>query len=113
ALLAEDEAGGKQFHVEAVDGGGAVSLVLSLENLHDFPRLRQDLAVRLAGRVVLREQVGAVSAIGAGINARFENLRRTLETLAEMGVAALGASTSSFRISVLVDEKVVPDAVRR
>ena len=113
ALLDEHEAEGRQFHLEAPDGAGAVSLVLSLENLHDFPRLRRDLAARLAGRVSLREAVGAVSAIGAGINARFENLRRTLDVLAAMGTAVLGASTSSFRISVLVEEGVVPDAARR
>jgi aspartate kinase len=112
-LLDEHETGGKQFHLDAPDGDGALSLVLSLENLHDFPRLRQSLAARLGGRVTLREGVGAVSAIGAGINSRFENLRRTLETLASMGAAVLGASTSSFRISVLVEERNVPEAVRR
>ena len=113
ALLDEHETGGKQFHLDAADGAGTLSLVLSLENLHDFARLRPDLASRLAGRVALREQVGAVSAIGAGINARFQNLRRALEVLASMGVPVRGASTSSFRISLLVDEKEVPEAVRR
>jgi aspartate kinase len=113
SLLDEHETGGKQFHLDAPDGDGALSLVLSLENLHDFPRLRESLASRLGDRVTLREGVGAVSAIGAGINGRFENLRRTLETLASMGAAVLGASTSSFRISVLVDEKSVPEVVRR
>ena len=112
-LLDEHETGGKQFHLDVPDGDGALSLVLSLENLHDFPRLRKSLASRLGGRVTLREGVGAVSAIGAGINSRFENLRRTLETLASMDAPVLGASTSSFRISVLVDEKSVPEVVRR
>jgi aspartate kinase len=112
-LLDEHQSGGKQFHLDRSGGQGALSLVLSLENLHDFPRLRRDLEVRLAGRVALREGVGAVSAIGAGINARFENLRRTLDTLASMGATMLGASTSSFRISVLLEEKYVPEAVRR
>ena len=112
-LLDEHQSGGKQFHLDRPDGQGTLSLVLSLENLHDFPRLRRELGARLAGRVTLREAVGAVSAIGAGINARFENLRRTLDTLASMGTTVLGASTSSFRISVLVEEKVVPEAARR
>jgi aspartate kinase len=112
SLLDEHETGGKQFHLDVADGIGSLSLVLSLENLHDFPRLRRDLATRFAGRVTLREGVGAVSAIGAGINARFANLRRTLDVLSSMGAAVLGASTSSFRISVLVEEKAVPDAVR-
>jgi len=110
-LLDEHESGGKQLQLDAPEG--VLSLVLSLENLHDFPRLRKELATRLSGRVTLREGVGAVSAIGAGINAQFENVRRTLETLASMGATVLGASTSSFRVSVLVEEKDVPEAVRR
>jgi aspartate kinase len=113
ALLDEHQSGGKQFHLDVPDGAGTVSLVLSLENLHDFPRLRRDLAARFAARVTLREGVGAVSAIGAGINARFENLRRALETLSSMRATVLGASTSSFRISVLLAEKDVPEVVRR
>jgi aspartate kinase len=113
ALLDEHESGAKQFHLDVPDGAGMLSLVLSLENLHDFARLRQDLAARFAARATLREGVGAVSAIGAGINARFENLRRTLETLSSMGATVLGASTSSFRISVLLAETDVPEAVRR
>jgi aspartate kinase len=113
SLLDQHETGGKQFHLDVPDGGGTLSVVLSLENLHDFPRLRQDLAARFADRVTLREPVGAVSAIGAGINARFGNLRRTLDTLAAMGAGVLGASTSSFRISVLVEERFVAEAVRQ
>ena len=113
ALLDEHESGGKQFHLDVPGGSGMLSLVLSLENLHDFPRLRRDLAARFATRATLREGVGAVSAIGAGINARFANLRRALETLSSMGATVLGASTSSFRISVLLAEKDVPEAVRR
>jgi len=113
SLLDDRETGGKQFHLDATGGAPALSLVLSLENLHDFPRLRRDLAARFPAHVTLREGVGAVSAIGAGINARFENLRRTLEVLSTMGAEALGASTSSFRISVLVEEKHVSEAVRR
>ena len=92
--------------------GGSGSLVLSLENLHDFPALRRDLESTFAGRVQLRDGLGAVSAIGAGINATFHNVRRAFDVLAAQGATVLGVSTSSFRISLLVEEGVVPGAVR-
>jgi aspartokinase len=57
--------------------------------------------------------VGAVSAIGAAINADFANVRRCLDELAAMGVEALGLSTTSFRISVLLEESHLNEAVRR
>jgi aspartate kinase len=107
-------AGGKQllFH-EGADGSGVTTLVLSLENVHDYAALREDLRGRLGAALRLREGIGAVSAIGAGINATFANLHRGLAAVGELGAAALGVSTSSFRISFLVEERHVPEAVRR
>ena len=63
--------------------------------------------------VRLRAGVGAVSAIGAGINATFRNVREALAVLTGMGVAVLGLSTSSFRISLLIEEGEVPEAMRQ
>ncbi len=105
---------GKQllFEPAAGQGDGAASLVLSLENLHDFEVLKRELATRFGGRVRLREGVGAVSAIGAGMNATFANVRACLEELDRLGAPVLGLSTSSFRVSVLTEERWLPEAVR-
>jgi aspartate kinase len=104
--------GGKQFLQEHWPGGGGfVSFVLSLENLHDFATLRRTLTT-LPGGVTLHENTGAVSAIGAGINATFRNLRNAYAVLARLQVPVLATSTSSFRISLLIAESAVPEAVR-
>jgi hypothetical protein len=58
--------------------------------------------------VQLRDGLGAVSAIGAGINASFQNLRRAFDVLSKQGATVLGVSTSSFRISLLVEEGKCP-----
>ena len=58
--------------------------------------------------------MGAVSAIGAGINASFANVRAFLRRARRAWARpSLGLSTSSFRISVLLEEAGVEDAVRR
>jgi aspartate kinase len=110
ARLDEHQAVGKQLHFQAGDGRCSASLVLSLENLHDFAALRGELAT-MPG-VSLREGVGAVSAIGAGINASGHTVRRCLDVLSNLGAPVLGVSTSSFRVSLLIDEPRVEDAVR-
>jgi len=102
-------AGGKQLRF---DGPLGASLVLSLENLHDFDALRADLRTQLPGVSVL-EGIGAVSAIGAGINASFHNVREAVRLVSELGTPILGVATSRFRISLLVEEGAIPDAVRR
>jgi aspartate kinase len=111
ARLDERGASGKQvlFHAGAA-GRGAASLVLSLENLHDWPELRRGLASE--PRLAVREGVGAVSAIGAGINASFGNLRRACARAAAERLTLLGVSTSGFRISLLLPEAELVAAVR-
>jgi aspartate kinase len=111
--LEERQVSGKQMLLQDWPGrGGCGSFVLSLENLHDFPVLREEVRAAFGERVHVREGMGAVSAIGAGINADFKNLRRALGILARTGVPVYGLSTSSFRISVLMEEARVPESVR-
>jgi aspartate kinase len=112
-LLAEYGAPAKQFASQATgDGPPFTSLVLSLENLPDAPALRRRAAERLGPALLWREGLGAVSAIGAGINASVDYLRRALACLAAAGIGNLGVSTSSFRISLLVEQAAVRDASR-
>ncbi len=113
AWLERAGAGGKQ-HVFETTGGveGRGSLLVALENLHDWPRLRQELAGGAAGLVEVEEGIGAVSAIGAGINATPRNLRRAVGLLRPLDTPLLGVHTSSFRISVLLPEARLAEAVR-
>jgi aspartate kinase len=87
-------------------------MVISLENIHGFPAFRQALGERFASDATLREGVGAVSLIGAGINQTFHNWRRASAIVDGLGCPRWGASTSSFRISFLLPEDHVDAAVR-
>ena len=113
AFLEEHQAAGKevQFRSPGEGSSGQASLLLSRENLHDLTSIVARIGDR-AGGVTLREGVGAVSAIGSGINASFANLRRALDAAAAVEAAVLGISTSSFRISVLVEERHLAELTR-
>jgi aspartate kinase len=108
AFLDEHKIGGKQLHV----GEQHLALVLSRENLHQEDRLRADLAARFGERVRLVDTHGAVSVVGAGINASFENVRRGGAALRAAGIAIEGVATSSFRVTWLIDRARLDDAVR-
>jgi aspartate kinase len=109
ALLDECGIAGKQLQTSESADGHRAAVVVPLENLHDFGAHRNALAAR---GFRFREGIGAVSAIGTGINATFANARRALDALAERDVPVLGLATSSFRISVLVEERAVQSAVK-
>jgi len=107
-FLDDHRVAGKQLHL--LDGDLAV--VVSRENLHEEARVRAALAARFGDRVRIADTLGAVSVIGAGINASFDNLRRGSNALAAAGIDVSGISTSSFRITWMIDRSRLDDAVR-
>jgi aspartate kinase len=107
-LLDRHHVAGKQLHVS----GDRLTLVVSRENLHGEARVRDEVASRLGGAVRIADTLGALSVVGAGINASFDNLRRGSTALAGAGIAAHDISTSSFRITWLIDRARLDDAVR-
>jgi aspartate kinase len=108
ALLDEHRVAGKQLH----DADGQLTLVLSRENLHEEARVRDAIAKRFGDAVRIDDQRGALSIVGAGINASFDNVRRGFEALSAAGIAPGAVSTSSFRITWMIDRAKLEDAVR-
>jgi aspartate kinase len=108
ALLDEHRVAGKQLQL----AGGGLTLVLSRENLHQEARVRDAIARRFGDAVHIDDRRGALSVVGAGINASFENVRRGSDALTAADIAPAGVSTSSFRITWMIDRTRLDDAVR-
>jgi aspartate kinase len=107
-VLDQHRVAGKQLHVE----GDRATIVISRENLHEEPRVRQALASRFAAACTIGDTLGAVSAVGAGINASFENVRTGTAVLEQAGIVAGPIATSSFRITWMIDRRRLNDAVQ-
>ncbi|HZR25161.1 MAG TPA: aspartate kinase [Vicinamibacterales bacterium] len=108
ALLDGYGVAGKQLHL----ADGQLTLVISRENLHEEARVRDALAQQFGDTVRIVDTLGAVSVVGAGINASFENLRRGSDALTAAGIDQRLAATSSFRITWMIDRPRIDDAVR-
>ncbi len=110
AALDQHHVAGKQLHI-STDATRA-TLVVSRENLHDETRVRSALASRFHNHVRFVDGLGAVSAIGAGINASYANVRAGVSALRAAGIDHQGVSTSSFRTTWMVPSDCVAPAVR-
>ena len=108
ALLDEHRVAGKQLHVS----GDRLTLVVSRENLHAEAQVREALAARFGGAVRITDALGAISVVGAGINASFANVRRGSDALTASGAPIDGIATSSFRITWMIERSRLDDAVR-
>jgi aspartate kinase len=104
---------GKQLHVAGFGGqADGTTLVISRDNLHNEDRVRRDLTAAFGDDAQLIDGLGAVSIVGTGINASYENVRRGATCLAENNVTTFGLATSSFRATWLVERDRLNDAVR-
>jgi aspartate kinase len=113
ALLDGCGVSGKQLHVASLGGNtDGTTLVISRENLHNEDRLRRDLSAAFGDDARLVDGLGAISVVGAGINATYENVRRGAACLADNRIATFGLATSSFRATWLVERAHLDDAAR-
>jgi len=76
------------------------------------PSVQRALSARFGGQVRFVDGLGAVSVIGAGINASYANVRAGMSALKDAGAEPRGTSTSSFRITWMLPDGQVPAAVR-
>ena len=112
-LLDECGVSGKQLQVGALGAAtDGTMVIVSRENLHNEDRLRRALADRLPGTARMVDGLGAVSIIGAGINATYANVRRGSARLEQDGITWSALSTSSFRTTWLVNREKLDAAVR-
>ena len=112
-LLDECGVSGKQLQVGALGAAtDGTMVIVSRENLHNEDRLRRALADRLPGTARMVDGLGAVSIIGAGINATYANVRRGSARLEQDGISRSALSTSSFRTTWLVNREKLDAAVR-
>jgi aspartate kinase len=98
----------KQLHADA----SRLWLVVSRENLHAEPRVREALRSRFGSAVALDDTVAAVTAVGAGINTSLTHLRAGSHALAAKGIVWSAVTTSAFQITWLVETARLDDAVR-
>ena len=108
SLLDIHHVAGKQLHWM----DERLALVISRENLHEEKRVREALTARFGSALRVTDTLGAVSVIGAGINASFENLCKGSDALSRSSIVPRSIATSSFRITWLVDRQQLDEAVR-
>src|SRR5258707_12805014 len=98
-LAVMDEFGcpGKQLHVTSNGGPqDGLTLVISKENLYQISNLQTKLGT-LGSDLIWNDELGAVSVVGAAINASHEKVRQGSEAPTTAQISCLGLAPSPFR----------------
>ena len=110
--LEEEQVPVKELSMAGVQPENAwsrASFVISSKNVYQWDRVRERLRTECGKAVEFDTDLAALSVIGEGLNADNETLVESLRLLKAEGIAVLGVTTTSFRISLVVPK----DEIRR
>jgi aspartate kinase len=111
--LEENRVPVKEFHYTGLSKEGSkCSFLLSTKSVYDWGKVKETLETKLSEDIYINEFLGALSIIGEGFNRNNLILLNTLNLLKENNIEYYGVSTTSFRISVLVERDFLEEAVR-
>ncbi len=81
-----------------------ISFVISVKNIIGWENRRTELSNKFKNKITFIEGLSAVSLIGEGLNRDNTVLQSTLELLKNNRIKLFGITTTSFRISLLVQQ---------
>jgi aspartate kinase len=88
------------------------SFVLSYKNIFGWEKLKSELETGFKNEIKIEFSYGAVSLIGESVNEDNNLLIETINLLKENEIKVFGITTTSFRISLLVNEELVKKSVQ-
>ncbi len=88
-----------------------VSFVVSKKNLHSWNKTENKLYEIFKDKISIDDSLGAVSLIGEGFSRDNKIINETLSVLGNDKIEIYGITTTSFRLSVLINKKNVESAV--
>jgi aspartokinase len=105
----------KELHAETTDDincHSGVSFVVSTQNVYGWKKIKQQLINRLGEHIRFDTHLSALSLIGEGLNRTNVVLLQTMSLLRQHKIDIAGITTTSFRISLLIPNGTIGDAVR-
>ena len=114
SFLDENQIPIKEFHQSGLAGdkGYRCSFIISISSVYDWARIKNNLEEKLKNRIYINENLGALSIIGEGFSRNNSILIQTFKLLQENHINYYGISTTSFRISILIERDLLEEAVK-
>ena len=114
SFLDENQIPIKEFHQSGLAGdkGYRCSFIISISNVYDWARIKNNLEEKLKNGIYINENLGALSIIGEGFSRNNLILIQTFKLLQENHINYYGISTTSFRISILIERDLLEEAVK-
>jgi len=90
----------------------SVSFIVSWSNIYGWEKIKDQLLSEYGGKISFEENLSAISLIGEGLTSDIEILQETLTHLENSSIKIYGVTTTSFRISLLIERDKIKEAVK-
>ncbi len=97
---------------EISTAGERAGAVVALENVHDWPVLRDLLRAEVPGLTAEDDAIGAVAVVGTGLAASHRVLREVMAALEQLGAPPRAIFTSALRVTACCDARALKDAAK-
>lgn len=88
------------------------SFLISKSNIHNWKNIEAHLNKTFGNRISIDEHLAAVSLIGEGFSRESRIIVETLNLLSENNISIFGVSTTSFRISLLINKDLLNKTIQ-
>lgn len=88
------------------------SFLISKSNIHNWKNVEAHLNKTFGDRISIDEHLAAVSLIGEGFSRESRIIVETLNLLSENSISIFGVSTTSFRISLLINKDLLNKTIQ-
>jgi aspartate kinase len=90
----------------------SISFIVSWSNIYGWEKIKDQLLSEYGNEIAFEENLSALSLIGEGLTSDTEILQETLSYLENSGIKIYGITTTSFRISLLIERDKIKEAVK-
>jgi len=90
----------------------SISFIVSWSNIYGWEKIKEQLTSDHGNEIAIEENLSALSLIGEGLTSDVEILKETLAYLENNGIQVFGITTTSFRISLLLERDKIREAVK-
>jgi len=94
------------------NGSPGISFVISIKNIYGWEKRVNDLKNMFGSRIIFSENLSAVSLIGEGLNRDNKILQSSIKLLDENKIDYFGITTTSFRISFLINQQKLQSTLK-
>jgi aspartate kinase len=89
-----------------------ISFIISYSNIYGWDKVKEQLKIMFPQFIELEEKLSAISLIGEGLTNNVDILGETISYFEQNQIKIYGITTTSFRISLLIERERIKEAVK-